>query len=492
MNPYCEALGIRVPRLEDVAFHREANTYARLIAALLERGGPMTLAEVADRLDQVGLGPASRALQSLKRCKPGRPPVYRAGDQYALDPHSDEADLWAFRLDLRPPKVRIERPDPEPVPGPDQPLSVAELDEAWKGASLFGNWSAQRIVVAVLEAHGRPMAPEEVIAFVHERTEHHALHRTEHQFGRRRSPIQIDEEGRWRLTPGHDVIRGARKAVRDRLQTARRWAVQWGTPESWEANRRAAEARRAAHAADLARLRRKIVHAFPASAPEMVVVLDVSEHRITTLSAGDPALRELLDEAEAIAALDVRPLVQALAYEPGMRRLHELGPPQKTRQLNRRGRTLRITAELLVRGSCNISRPFGDPKVLSQYRQQGQETRLRRRLEADAKSLHAMYEYGRLHGALHLRWGFLDEWIRVPWVDLDEPKLGHLLEEALERGVPLDIVAGSAPGWADPWARARRCVVRAGPDRWSHWLIDEHGQVVDEAEVQKARLAPVD
>ena len=59
MNPYCNALGIRVPRLEDVAFHRDANTYARLIVALLERGGPMTLTEVADRLQQVGLGPSS-------------------------------------------------------------------------------------------------------------------------------------------------------------------------------------------------------------------------------------------------------------------------------------------------------------------------------------------------------------------------------------------------------------------------------------------------
>jgi len=43
---------------------------------------------------------------------------------------------------------------------------------------------------------------------------------------------------------------------------------------------------------------------------------------------------------EIIGAVDVRALLRTLNIDPGERRLAELGPPQKTRQLNRRGRTL--------------------------------------------------------------------------------------------------------------------------------------------------------
>ena len=104
-SDWCQALGIAPPTLEAVAGHREANTFALLVVALLERGQPMTLADVAARFEEAGLAARSRALLSLQRCKPGRPPVYREGDLYHLDPHDDALDLWVFQLGLRPPKV---------------------------------------------------------------------------------------------------------------------------------------------------------------------------------------------------------------------------------------------------------------------------------------------------------------------------------------------------------------------------------------------------
>ena len=103
-NAYCKALGIQVPRLEVARHSPDANYYSLLIVALLERGEPLTLQEAAKRLEEAGVAPADRALASLKRCRPARPPLYRDGDLYALDPHDHEADLWAFRLGLRPPK----------------------------------------------------------------------------------------------------------------------------------------------------------------------------------------------------------------------------------------------------------------------------------------------------------------------------------------------------------------------------------------------------
>jgi hypothetical protein len=109
-------------------------------------------------------------------------------------------------------------------------------------------------------------------------------------------------------------------------------------------------------------------------------------------------------------------------------------------QLNHRGPTLAITTMLLVRGSCGISRPFGDGRTLRGYLDAGARTKLHRRLESDAKSLYALYQYGRLHGAVRLRWGFLDEMLPAPWVHRDEHTLHHVMRDAHARGVALVLV----------------------------------------------------
>ncbi|MEB3221471.1 MAG: hypothetical protein VKS61_05290 [Candidatus Sericytochromatia bacterium] len=141
-----------------------------------------------------------------------------------------------------------------------------------------------------------------------------------------------------------------------------------------------------------------------------------------------------------------------------------------------------------MQGSCGISKPFGDAEKLSEYLATGEDTKLRRRLEADVKSLHALYEYGRLHGVARLRWGFLNEHIVVPWGPRYGSMLHHLKRSALEMNLPLEIVVGSAPGWSEPWSRARLVHVEQDANGWSVWLVDENGCPIDEAEVQRARL----
>jgi hypothetical protein len=46
-SDWYQPLGITPPKLKAVAGHREANTFALLLVALLERGEPMTLVDVA-------------------------------------------------------------------------------------------------------------------------------------------------------------------------------------------------------------------------------------------------------------------------------------------------------------------------------------------------------------------------------------------------------------------------------------------------------------
>ncbi len=493
-NPYCQALGIAVPSLAAVREHPKANTFALLLVALLERGAPMTLAEVAARFEEAGVAAADAALASLKRCRPGRPPVYRDGDLYALDPHDAELDLWAFILGLRPPAVprlTLVRPAPAPPPGPEVSLTPKELDEAWAGASLRGNWSAQRIALCVLDAHGGPLAPEAVVAQVAARTAHSVLSTVEPQFGRKRSAIQVLEDGRWDVVPGHRALPLAREALRDRLEMVRRWEGSRPDPAAFEARQRANERRRAAHADELAQLRRALVHGFPAQDPLVVVLVDVAERKLETFVGLQlNTLRARLEGYDVVAGLGVRTLLRSLGLPWDRWRLVELDPPQKSLTLGS-GRVLKLTTDMLIRGSCGIARPLGDPKKLRDYVRRDQISRLRERLEADARALFAYHQYARLHGAVRLRWRNLDEMFRVPWVHWDEPKLRDMLRDALVSGAEIDIVAGAAPDWSNPWAGAVRCQVF--PDVHSRPRLVEAGVwVYDDRDVQWARVVEED
>lgn len=492
-NIYCDALGIAVPSVEKAAQSRDANYYALLIAVVLEHGGPVSLDQAAQRMAAAGVGDAESVLDSLKRCRPARPPIYRNGDVYELDPHNDEADLWAFRLGLRPPKtppLRVieSETEREPLPGTEEPLTIDELAEAWQRYIPTG-FSAQRLAVSVLDAHGRPMKPEDVVAHVEARTNWRQLSVGVAQHWGSNAAVCVREDGLWELRTEHDAVRSARRAVRALIETERRSVCRQPDRTVLEAARERWEREKEAHAEQLEMLRRVLIYAFPADRPEAIVLINVNRRQIETfLGAQMDQVVERLTDYDAIAGLDVRNLLRTLNVDSGARHLHELGPSQKTRKLNRRGRTLKITTELLIRGSCGISRPFGDKAKMLAYLRQGQETKFQRRMEADAKSLLALYQYGHLHHNLRLRWGFLDETLPAPWVHHDERSLYDLMRRSNELDVPLEIVVGSTPGWVDPWSRARLARARRDTSGWRYELFDEDGYHIYEPEVRAARL----
>lgn len=367
-NYWCRALDISPPQLEKVAHHRDANTYALLIVALLERGEPMTLDEVAARFEEAKIADRSRALRSLKRCQPAKPPVYRDGEFYHLDPYDKDTALWAFRLGICPPVVPPG--DPETLP------------------------------------------------------QRHA------EF----------------------------------------------------------ERQRAAQRAELARMPRALLVAFPPERPEAVALLDVKKREITTY-VGDEieVLRSRLRDYEYIGAIAVRSLLRLLDFDPEGRRLGELGPSQKAIHVS--GHSLELTPTMLVQHSCGIAKPFGEKAKLADHLAKGEIAKLRRRLESDLKSLYALYEYGRLHRRVRVHWGPIETFIRAPWVYDVEPSLFDLKLSALATGRPLEVVIGRAPSWDEPWARARLVGVAREVNGWREWLVDERGRVIEDADVQRARLA---
>ena len=410
-------------------------------------------------------------------------------------------ELWTFRLGLRPPRrkeaeasLAPETPaEVSPAQDPAAPLTIDELRKAWRQASLYGSWSARRVALAVLDAHRRDMVPAEVLGFLESCAARHLVSASSAEYWQRGGPIQVDDLGRWRIAAGGQgeaALRAARAAVRELLARLRRQEAFGLDPALGEARMREADREREVHAAELARLSRVVVHGFPPQDPKVLVLVDVGAREISTFLGPElEAALQQLARFEVLAAVEVRGLLHALGFDPGERRLAELGPPQKTIRLNRQGRTLRITTEMLILGSCGISSPLGQAGRLREYLKTGQITKLRRRLEADAKSLFAYYQYGRLHGVVRLRWGFLDEMIHAPWAHMDEHGLYDLMRRAHEQGRVLEVAAGGAPGWAEPWARARPCWVRQGARGWGRELVDKEGLLIDERDIQLARIA---
>ncbi|MFN8179073.1 MAG: hypothetical protein U0167_14175 [bacterium] len=70
--------------------------------------------------------------------------------------------------------------------------------------------------------------------------------------------------------------------------------------------------------------------------------------------------------------------------------------------------------------------------------------------------------------------------LHVPWVLRDEPRLFTILRKCYRRE-DVEVVAGRAPAWDDPWARAIRCRVVRGAPQWEHFLADDDGREVERA-----------
>jgi hypothetical protein len=136
--------------------------------------------------------------------------------------------------------------------------------------------SARRIVLALLDAHGGPMSPEDVVAGVTARARWHTLTADSAKFQQRGSPIVVDDQGRWAIAPdAAEALKAARGAVRQRLDHA--------SPSAQAAaDLIAYEVRREARRAELAKLRHVVAYAYPPGGPGALALLDIEAHTIDT------------------------------------------------------------------------------------------------------------------------------------------------------------------------------------------------------------------
>ena len=465
-----------------------------VVLALFERGAPMTLSELVERLAPV-VDPASGDLaMSIQKAWHGLHPVLRGRDgRFTLDHDERELKMALVGMDLwrpsragpaaqEPPQVR-ERADTDP-------LTAEELEAAFAGNTAWR--SAAREIASVLDANGRPMTLAEVDAHLQKLVGSPCRSHLPPASGHSIAKLILQSEDEFlRLDHESEALPAMRRAVRKAAHTVLETRTRAArTAEEMRAHQIASETREREAVARLATLSRALLRVFPGPEVQAATLIDTQDRTIRTFVGDVSELPDALRRYQVLVGIGLRDALAALQLDPTRWQLVELDPPRKTRKLNKSGRTLKITTPMLISSSVGISRAIGDPKQTAAWLAAGDHGKVTRRLESDAKHLYAYWRYGALHGSVRLLWGFLDEALAVDWRMPGEPSLYSVLAQARKENRAVDLVLGrSAPGWSDPWSRARRVrVVDHGP--WEVTVNDGTESLhIPSCEVQAVRLA---
>lgn len=498
-DSYLERLNIPREQVERFLRQPDLNLFLAASAVLLAHGQPLHVSDLAARLEALGFVSSVGDMEhSLLKAWHGQRPIYRDdANRLGLDLNTPDMEYLLLRLRLcdRDTAARAQPSvsrNMELEPQDDaQPLTREELDAAFRGR-FVSSLSAVRQTAAVLDATDGSMTLEQVDDYLSSLTTHHRPVSAD-ALRHARSPLfDPGLDGRLSVRKDHPDLLKVRREVRRiaapvRRQKEREAQVALSVAkyrlERQEQQRRDEQQRAA--------WRRGIVHVEPRpEAPAAAVLLDIGERRITTfLGSRLGELSQVLAGYDWLAGLSIRSTLTGLGLDAERFRLAELSPARKSLTLNRSGRKLTITPELVIASTTGISRPLGDPVKIAEYLAARQDTKLARRLESTVKALYSFYQQGALHGCVRLRWGFVDEHLPLGWDNRGAQSLRYTLEEARDSGTCVEIVIGSVPGWEEPWARARRVAVRS-MDMWSVWLREGNSELqLSYDEIRAIRLA---
>jgi hypothetical protein len=489
---YSTRLGIEPPNVEQF-IDGGTKLLHLVVLALVESSRPLTLDELVRRLGTAGVGSRVGDLgHSIQKAWHGLPPVVRGADgRFDLDLEADEL-RWLLRdlgLLKAPPAARIE-PPPPPERADHEPLTEQEVKAVLGRPAL----SSLRQTAAILDMTGRPMSVDEIDAYAKAASSHAwKIAGQEPRSGWRTDLFHDDGAGRLAINRDSPAVVPMRQAVRKLAQPR---LVERARQAFWAERREIRDAELAVQAredvAKAASLRRAVLRVFVGAGGRATALVDLGTRTMRSFMPDEIGqLPAALDAFDVLIGLDLREHLVALDLEVGRWRLIDLGPPQKTLRLNKAGRTLKITTEMLIRSSVGISRALGDPKKTAQYMADDDRGKLARRIGSDAKHLAMYYAYGASHGFVRLRWGFLNERLGVSWALPGDLLLYDLLKRALVDKTPLDVVLGwSAPGWEQPWSRARRVTVTKFECGRARLDDGRESEDVPLEEIQAARVAP--
>jgi len=293
-NRYCERVGLAsVPCVEDVLDRDEVSLFHLMVVALLERGRPMTVEQIAERLTEAGaVARSGDMVLALKRAWHGREPVFRdPRGGLGLNLSSSELDRMMWHAGLRPPRFQPPEPPPEPAqPGDEAPLTENELTAAFHDRSLYG-FSAHRQAAAVLDVRLGPMRVDEVEGVLAGMTRYRSPFAADRVRFWRSTLVALDGDGRLTLDRNSPDLGVMRRAVR---KLARPVLIQQARHEQWLKLREERDAvlaeERQRQAQEIAHLRRAVIRAVPETeAPGAIALVAIGTRSIRTFVGGELA-----------------------------------------------------------------------------------------------------------------------------------------------------------------------------------------------------------
>ncbi len=458
-NALCQRLGLGAVRVEQARDWKDLKLIQLMILTLLERGEPMTLEEIAARILEAGFCRDYPAFETaLLKSWHGVPPLARARDgRFRLIEDSGELEFFIL-LRFRWKASRAE-PQPEPPPPPDsEPLSPVELEALLRHENVW-RFAIARVVAAVIDAVGGPLAPADIEARL---PEVHGRTKVDAGFLRNRPCPYLawTGDGRLAFDPaaryGMEARRAMRTAAREVLKDdAQRTRIRQAT----DANRQQDAVHALREARRASEDRAALVHAVPSpDDPRALAIVDLAARTIETATGPAEIARATagLGRFSSLIGLHIDDALHALRFDPAGKRLVDLRPPQKTRRVSR-GRILQLTPERLMRDTLGAGQGPSPQAAWRADLRSGREVALRRRLEDDARRLCQFYDYGVLHHAVVLSSFSSYEFLPVPWALPGQPWLYDILEQSIRTGRAIDVVL-SRPAWDNPWEFACRMV----------------------------------
>jgi hypothetical protein len=461
-NRYCRRLRIPVPDLDVVATCPEASLFHLMVAALLERGGPMTFDEIAARLERMALPPRLARTDiraALRKAWHGQPPVVHDTDsRLALDLLFDE---WWYLLARMEPERRPLAPSTTPfTPPPDeQPLSNEEVEAAFRDRG-HDAVSDMRRAAAILEAAGQPLRLDAINARLGELSRHAYAIREEKVASWRSDLVMADSAGALRINQASSEIPAFRRAIRKMAEaTLRRKAESEAHEKYWDESpaRIERDEQHRQEEEEARTTRRALLHVAPGMDGGVLAaaLVDAQARTVATYPAAD-ALRAVLVGYDLIAGVDLRASLRALGLDPERWWLSELRPTGRTHRPDD-GKAVPVTLGGCIRATTGARRSLSDAVEWARLAATPGRARLHARLEEEARTLFAFYQYGALHGGVRVRRRAQDtHLLPVSWSRAGDARL-HAIVNAAERWwSPVDVVLDAPPSLDGFWMRARR------------------------------------
>jgi hypothetical protein len=479
-NRYCQRLGISVPHVEDVAGRPEVTLFQLVVMALLERGGPLTVEEIAARLDRVALPERLTKpdfVVAVKKAWHGQPPLVRDGDErLALDLLSTELRHIEFVAGLRPSAV------PRPVPGDfrlptdEEPLSQDEVTAAFSERSLEV-YSSIRRAAAVLEAWGSPQTLDDIDARLRRLTDYGGRIDATTVRAWRSDLVAVDPDGSLRLNPASSHVDALRRDIRRMAAPRLRASTE---RKDFKVRLLERERQRVEEERDLMaharQSRRALLHIVPPGQPaRAAAVIDLQSREVQVFVGDDlPKLAARLEAFDFLAGVDLRISLRALGLDPERWLLAELRPSQRTFRPAERS-PVPVTLPAVVQATTGVSRVPADAPTWGRLLDPKRLHDVAGRLATEARALCRLYEYGALHGGVRARTRPGDRLLPVEWGLRGDPDVHSALDAATRASVPVDLVIGAPPDPADPWKHSVRADIA---DRMGqHLVIRTQGDV---------------